>query len=500
MNPYLHGHTELGIVISQLGMQGGLVTPAVYDTARYIFYTPHPDDRTFQWLCDQQCPDGGWGDPAVPMARDMPTLAAVIALCRHERYRHQVSRALVFLHRHVPETWKDVVPLDIPVAAEILIPHLLGELQALGYALPAAYYLELRKVGALKLALITRHSPRAGSAAMHSWDGWGRIASLDCLDGSGGVGHSPAATLAWLAQTELDNTAAARYLQEAHEATGAGIPGLLPTVWPIYRFEQVWGLFFLGVAGLFGDKALQGCIDPHINAIAKHIEPHGIGMSDTFVSDGDITSTALIVLFMAGREVNIAILDPFCVGNHVQSYRGELQPSLTTTAHALHIFALLGHDTTHLSEYLAAHQRADGCWHGDKWHSSWLYTTSQVLLALIHANAKDVLASGVVGLLRYQQMDGGWGKHASTLAETAYAVLALHSVAEHSASLRELCLDALRRAKQRLSPPFAECDLSIPAYWIGKELYTPPRVDTVAIFAAHIICSRIAERERYAHS
>ena len=40
--------------------------------------------------------------------------------------------------------------------------------------------------------------PGAGSAAVYSWEAWGTEPTPDLVDALGSVGHSPAATAAWL--------------------------------------------------------------------------------------------------------------------------------------------------------------------------------------------------------------------------------------------------------------------------------------------------------------
>src|SRR5690348_10502098 len=74
--------TELRSLIQDLGRDGGLIGPSIYDTAQVIRLAPPASgvQHTLSWLVSQQQPDGGWGDPAIPFARDVPTLAALLAL------------------------------------------------------------------------------------------------------------------------------------------------------------------------------------------------------------------------------------------------------------------------------------------------------------------------------------------------------------------------------------------------------------------------------------
>ncbi|PLS80905.1 MAG: hypothetical protein CYG59_06905, partial [Chloroflexi bacterium] len=113
-------------------------------------------------------------------------------------------------------------------------------------------------------------------------------------------------------------------------------------------------------------------------------------------------------------------------------------------------------------------------WPSDKWHSSWLYTTGHVMLALQASRHRDALLAAVDALLTHQHLDGGWGSAGTTAEETAYAVLALQYV-QQQLTLPQVGA-ALNRAKEWLLEqyrPFASTGLK---RWIGKETYRPLRI------------------------
>ena len=100
-----HRHGEIGMdfnvdallqdlihLIEQLGRNGGLISPSVYDTAQVLRLYPPKEgvEPGLEWLLSQQQADGGWGTPTVPLHRDMPTLAAVLAL---DTYSDRVQSA-----------------------------------------------------------------------------------------------------------------------------------------------------------------------------------------------------------------------------------------------------------------------------------------------------------------------------------------------------------------------------------------------------------------------
>jgi halimadienyl-diphosphate synthase len=74
--------TDLRFQIAELGRDGGMMNSSVYDTAQVLRLAPQGDSQRWsalEWLLGQQRDDGGWGSPAAPRARDVPTLASVLA-------------------------------------------------------------------------------------------------------------------------------------------------------------------------------------------------------------------------------------------------------------------------------------------------------------------------------------------------------------------------------------------------------------------------------------
>lgn len=597
----------------KLGELGGVITPAIYDTAQLLRYAPPADpaelERLVDWLLQQQQQDGGWGGEvgSDSLPRHVPTLAAVLAL--HEKAPESrkapaaaaVRRGLDFLNQ-TANVWSrndaGDLPDDIPVAAELTLPLLLkeaAEVQARqsGTASQAPFEIQQAPFQALRALgdrrkmlingmLIMASTSPEGRAPMHTWEAWDKKAgmslwlvdnlmpqplqlvswavkavswpvklglwpvkfglwsylkkrgprpgvtgmdAMDVMDGSGGVGHSPVATALWLkALRELQKhwswkaldkrrfqkleASAEQFLQDASKATLSEIPGVVPTVWPINRFEQSWALFSLYVMGLLDEKGpLLETVRPQLDELRQVLNRNkGLGMSDHFVCDGDITATTISLLVGTGRSdaLDGDILNRFMRGKHFLTYDYELQPSVTTTAHATMAFALVGRDTSHLVGLLLGWQDpGDGHWRGDKWHKSWLYTTSQVMIALSWAEKKqssrtqdvsqrglEALRKGLQSVLATQRADGGWGfSKEPTLAETAYAVQSLY-VLKGLPLFDATVKDALRRAARWMKAQEAREEVSRrqslveyrmkkEKYWIGKELYCPYRVDRV---------------------
>lgn len=475
--------TDLSYLVRDLGKDGGLTSPSIYDTAQVLRLTPSDDNiwQTLHWLLDQQQTDGGWGDPAFPLTRDVPTLAAVLAInthCTRRRDRVALRAGIDFLSRQAIH-WRAPLPDDIPAGVELLLPYLLKEAAAAGLELNHEPYEPIIALGQRRRRLIAHLNPKAGTAATHSWEAWGGEPSPEMIDGSGGIGHSPAATAAWIHRANgradlADFVAAARgYLASAAASTGMRIAGVMPNAWPIARTEQATALYGILLANMLDHPALQDAVQPILSDLAGGITSTGLGTSDFFTPDGDDTAMALACL--AGRrKVPIDPMLHFAIDSHFYTYIGELQPSLSATAHALHALALAGKPWPGANAYLHERKHPDGRWIGDKWNGSWLYTTCHTLAALLSTEAFDPTTT-INSILAHQHANGGWGLATANSEETAYAVASLLQL--HRAELLPTQgYEALRRGAAFLISryrPFAEEGVAV---WLAKEPYRPRRV------------------------
>jgi hypothetical protein len=272
-------------------------------------------------------------------------------------------------------------------------------------------------------------------------------------------------------------------LEQAAAATGVGIPGVVPGVWPIPRFEQVFGLYALFMAGLLDHPGLSDLIRLQLDDLAQAFRPAGIGFSDSFVPDGDDTAAAIAVLRAAGYDVGTAALRRFADGDHFCAFPGELQPSLSVVAHAAHALACCDEDPAPARAYIADRQYIDGRWPGDKWHSSWLYPTSQVVAALNGSQHAYAIQQALDALSNHQHRDGGWGVRGATAEETAYGVLMLRLL-ERRGLLTNPTRAALQRAERWMLMhyrPFGPSDIKL---WLDKDVYRPERIVRVIELAA----------------
>lgn len=481
--------TELRTLIADLGKGGGSVSPSVYDTAQVLRLYP-PEDRApaFAWLLAQQQADGGWGSPETPYARDVPTLAAILALKTAHQDPHTkavIDAGLTFLQQQAPK-WAEL-PIDaLPIATEMVLPYLIEEANAAGLTISPTPYERLYQLRKYKSRQIAKIPLRAGTPPTHSWEALGKDVHSLLPDHSGGIGHSPAATAAWLRQAEEHRELAApcktarQYLAKAVTATGLDIPGVVPSVWPITGFELVYAPYALLVTNLLQQPALQAVVGPLMDELWVVMKRgHGVSFGEYFTPDGDDTGLGLAVLQATARPVDPTVLLQFKNGDHFCTFHHEINPSVFANAHALYGLAYAGERCSTAEHFLLKQQGADGRWLADKLHTSWLYTTLEVVLTLSHLGYQREVRKAAEALSRHQKADGGWGSgQNATWVETSYAVITL-STLDQRGLLNEAARHALQRGYQWLSHTYRPHTLPTEKFWVGKELYTPYRVDRI---------------------
>jgi len=497
---------ELHALVADLGKDGGLISPSIYDTAQVIRLYPPSEgmEPAMQWLLQQQCWDGGWGEPSAPYVRDVPTLATILALHTSPQ-SHQtasaIEAALTFLQQEA-DKWADLAIDNLPVATEMILPRLLQEAQQAGLAIDPRPYASLFKLHHRKCQQIQQMKPNAGSAPTYSWEAWGQTVTPPLFDSSGGIGHSPSATAAWLRQAKPIagyndlREQGQRYLQKASAATfpTTEIPGVVPNVWPITGFERAYGPYILLATGLFHHPFFHDVINAQVRELATIIQRgNGVSFGDYFAPDVDETALTTASLHATNTPYSLQPLLQFRNGDHFYTFHHELNPSVFSNAHALYALSQLGQHDDASATFLRRRQAADGRWLADKWHSSWIYTTLEVVLALGRLGQIDPLHKTVNVLLAHQEADGSWGAYAqASQVETSYAVLALYHL--HCLGLLdEIGISALQRGQAWLARQYQPYTYSDERHWLGKELYTPYRVDRIYILCANLTTTLMPE-------
>lgn len=481
---------ELQSLVANLGKDGGLVSPSIYDTAQVIRFYPPPEGAqpAIEWLLQQQRSDGGWGEPNTPYARDVPTLAAILALYSHSqepKNRATINAGLDFLEKQAAQ-WSDL-PIDaLPIATEMILPYLIEEANRVGLILDRKPYAKLYHLRDRKCRMISAKPLAVGSPPTYSWEALARPAHSIRPDCSGGIGHSPAATAAWLGQAEkvaeLSDacTTARQYLKKAAAATGVGIPGVVPNVWPITGFELSYGLHALFVTDLHMQPLLESITKPQMDGLWRMMQSGcGISFGENFTPDVDDTGVAVAILQSMDYVVDSRTVLQFMQNGHFCTFHQELNPSILANAHALYGLAYTGQRHLTAETFLLQRQGNDGRWLSDKWHSSWLYTTLEVTLAFEKLGYAAENKAAIDTILATQNADGGWGAYGhSTRLETSYALIAVAAL-QKQGLLCENAQHAIQQGHAWLNDryrPYTRIDSNV---WLGKELYAPYRVDRI---------------------
>jgi hypothetical protein len=494
---------QLQSLLREVGSDGGKMGPSIYDTASIARLCPLADGNAdaIRWLASIQQEDGGWGDFRSSYGRDVPTLASLLALSSGPEaasYRGNIERALSFIALQ-SAFWSEELSDDLPVAIELILPQLLAAGRG-RFNLSTTHYSALIALGDERRRHLAGRRPKPGTVPTYSWESWGDEPLPDYLHASEGVGCSPAATAAWLSAARKRGIehghllAAEQYLINSEDGSDVGVPGVVPVMWPYRQIEQIFVSYALLLGGLLDHPALKPLVTSIVHELQSVMSPSGLGMARNFASDGDDTAVALAVIYGTGARPAHDPLPRYDTGAHYETYPGELQPSPSMTAHAVHALSLISRPADAAVQYLKSRQRPGGIWFGDKWNTSWLYTTSQVSIALMAQRALSLTAERdrILGaILAQQHPNGAWGSDGiANLEETGYAMLAIHALSgtRPPAAIADAVRHGLAWMQQsRKTPePFRR------ALWVAKERYLPRRVVAAFEFVGFLVALDMA--------
>jgi hypothetical protein len=278
------------------------------------------------------------------------------------------------------------------------------------------------------------------------------------------------------------------------------IPGVVPVVYPITGFELGYGLYALCISGLLEHPLLVEAVRPKIAQLWDiTVAQQGTSFGEGFVPDVDSTGVAVSVLAGEEYDVDADWVLRFKKTNHFVTFVHELNPSVFSNAHAVHALSQLGLSSHSAETFILQRQLNDGRWLADKWHSSWRYTTLEVLVSLSSLGYGPSMQRAQDAILRNQRADGSWSLLSSaSLIETVYSLMALYVFQLHGMqSPRNL--SQLHRAEAWLldhCTPHQGFEMR----WLGKENYSPIRVDYLYQLSALMTClNREDDRGRKLH-
>jgi hypothetical protein len=238
------------------------MTPTVYDTAWLAMVSKsekNNDGETatrwlfptcFQSILDSQTAEGGFGGQTAQVDGILNTMAALLALIKHEKspwvtgcpsvtdLPYRITRGHNFLEQTL-RRWD--VPSTVHVGFEILVPALLDLLRVEGLDLQFPGVKILMAMNQRKLAKFTPaalYMPKK-TTLLHSLEAFIGKIDFDKVAHhlqSGAMMGSPSSTAAYLMNISNWDSVAEAYLRFVSEAGN----GLVPSAFPVSVFESTW--------------------------------------------------------------------------------------------------------------------------------------------------------------------------------------------------------------------------------------------------------------------
>lgn len=232
------------------------MTPSVYDTAWVAMVSKEQQNASIQWLfpecfqsvLESQTSEGGFGGHHAEVDGILNTMAAVLALVKHEKnpsftgcatvldLRDRIDRGRKYLEQRL-QAWD--VEATVHVGFEILVPSLLGMLVHEGLSFKFQGLDTLMSMHRQKLG---RHSTAVWShktTLLHSLEAFDGRVDFDLMAkhlSNGAMMGSPSSTAAYLMNRSNWDNDAETYLRFVVTAG----KGWLPSAFPISIFEITW--------------------------------------------------------------------------------------------------------------------------------------------------------------------------------------------------------------------------------------------------------------------
>ncbi|TID14750.1 CAAX prenyl protease 1 [Venturia nashicola] len=468
---------EAAILVHQLANHNdntyglGTMTCAIYDTAWIAMVTKEIGGKlkwlfpeSFEYLLERQHEDGSWESYGAEVDGVMNSLAALLALKRHQKQ---------------PELSLAALPYDIDTRIERAIKSIAGQLQAwdvestmhvgFEYLVPAlltmleADDIQFQFPGRDRLIMInhkkmSRFQPamlygEQKMTALHSLEAFIGLIDFDRVRHHKTLGSmmaSPSSTAAYLmsaSEWDLESEAYLRHVVKfGHGKSSGGVPSAFPSNY----FETTWVISTLLEAGFSANSLGRVNLDAIAEKLQQNLDKANglIGFAPSVGHDADDTSKALLTLELLGKDASPeSLIAEYEGSHHFRTYASERDPSLSANCNVL--VALLHHP--HPQQYLGQIEkctrficdewyRTDGSI-SDKWNLAQEYPVmlivqglTQLLRLYDNSQLPDlpsdllrdripvVLFQALVRCLKSQESDGSW-RH--SVEATSYAVLAL---------------------------------------------------------------------------
>ncbi|KAE9970957.1 hypothetical protein BLS_004670 [Venturia inaequalis] len=453
----------------------GTMTCAVYDTAWVAMVAKEIDGKltwlfpeSFEYLLQRQNEEGSWESYGAEVDGVMNSLAALLALKRHQKQpklslaalphdiETRIERAKESIARQL-QAWD--VESTMHVGFEYLVPALLTMLEADGihFQFPGKDRLitiNHKKMSRFQPAMLYGEQK---ITALHSLEAFIGLIDFDRVRHHktfGSMMASPSSTAAYLmsaSQWDLESEAYLRHVVKfGHGKSSGGVPSAFPSSY----FETTWVVSTLLEAGFSANNLGRVNLDFIAEKLQQNLDKaHGlIGFAPSVGHDADDTSKALLTLQLLGKDASPqSLIAEYEGSHHFRTYASERDPSLSANCNVL--VALLHH--SHPEQYLNQIEkctrficdewyRFDGSI-SDKWNLAQEYPIMLIVQGLIQLLSlydnsqltelpsdllRDripvVLFQALVRCLKSQGTDGSWGH---SVEVTSYAVLTLANLA-----------------------------------------------------------------------
>ena len=234
---------------------------SIYDTAwvSMIAKTENDEPRwvfpeSFQYLLEQQESDGGWNGQKNSEDGILNTLAALLAMKRHEKstdiampvtdpdLHTRISKAVTYLQRRLQQ-WDEGA--SIPIGFEILVPALLSmlEQEELVFHFPRKQVLMRLNAKKLKHFDPSMLYGNQKTTLLHSLEAFIGKIDFDRVQHqktNGGMMFSPSSTAAYLMKSSTWDIEAEKYIRSAIQHGSGHGNGGVAGAYPTNFFEVTW--------------------------------------------------------------------------------------------------------------------------------------------------------------------------------------------------------------------------------------------------------------------